>query len=61
MHSDAFVPMMDEFENPGFIELCRLGEEPPSHPRPFEFVFSVKLLTAEEFLYGFTQMEVGGC
>ncbi|GBO08870.1 hypothetical protein AVEN_255619-1 [Araneus ventricosus] len=31
MHAEAFIPTMDQFENPGLIELRPLREEPPSH------------------------------
>ncbi|GBO41862.1 hypothetical protein AVEN_156022-1 [Araneus ventricosus] len=59
MHVEAFVPTMDEFENPGLIELLRLREEPPSHGS-FEFVIGVKLLTADELFHGSKQMEIEG-
>ncbi|GBM72465.1 hypothetical protein AVEN_226106-1 [Araneus ventricosus] len=59
MHVEAFVPTMDQFENPGLIEIRQLREEPASHG-PFEFVVRVKLLTVEELLQESKQMDIGG-
>lgn len=59
MHVEVFVLTMKQFEDPGFIELRRLWEEPYSQG-PIEFIDKIKHLTAEEHFHGSKHMEIGG-